>query len=130
MSPAATHHWSAAAVPASVPRLRRAIAGFAAEAGMSDPPLADVKLAISEALSNVVMHGYPEDPDPGVIDIEAAYSGSELHIVIADHGGGMRPRVDSPGAGLGLPIIARVAGGFEIRERHPQGTELHLRFDA
>lgn len=130
MSPSATHHWSAVAVPASVPRLRRAIAGFAAAAGMSDPPLADVKLAISEALSNVVMHGYPGEPEPGIIDIEAAYSGSELRVVIADHGGGMRPRADSPGAGLGLPIIARVAGTFEIRDREPHGTELHLCFSA
>jgi len=130
VAPGVTQHWSVAAVPAAVPQLRSAIADFAARAGMTDPPLADVKLAISEALANVVLHGYRDRPEPGRIEVDADFTGTELRIVIADRGVGMRPRIDSPGAGLGLPIIAQVAGGLEIREGDPHGTELHLCFSA
>ncbi len=128
MLPGATRTWSAPAVPAVVAQLRHEIAGFAVDAGIGDPPLADLKLAVSEALSNVVLHSYREDPEPGRVEVEAEISEDRLRVIIADRGTGMRPRVDSPGAGLGLPIMAEVAGGFEVRSREPRGTELHLCF--
>lgn len=128
MPQSSTKSWSAPATPEVVARLRGEIAGFAAEAGIGGPPLADVRLAVSEALSNVVMHSYRGDPKPGRIDVAAEISDDELHVVIADGGSGMAPRADSPGAGLGLPIMASLAGGFEVRSRDPRGTELHLCF--
>jgi serine/threonine-protein kinase RsbW len=121
-------HWTASAIPEEVRRLRGEVARFAAAAGVTDPPLADVKLAISEALTNVVVHSYSEAGAPGPIDVAATVRDGRLVITIADEGPGLRPRPDSPGAGLGLPIIASVAGGFEIRERDPRGTELRLCF--
>jgi len=111
-----------------VGRIRTEIARFVEGAGVGDPPLGDVKLAVSEALTNVVVHSYRDDPEPGMVEIDAEVCTTELRIKIADEGGGMRPRTDSPGAGLGLPIIASVAGGFEIHQREPRGTELLLSF--
>ena len=123
-----SRHWSARAVPESVGRIRGELARFVEGAGVGDPPLGDVKLAVSEALTNVVVHSYRGSPEPGMVEIDAEVAEGELRIKIADEGDGMRPRTDSPGAGLGLPIIASLAGGFEIHERQPQGTELLLSF--
>ena len=47
------------AEPASVGRAAHRGAGFAREAGIDGEGLADLRLAVSEALTNAVVHGYP-----------------------------------------------------------------------
>jgi anti-sigma regulatory factor (Ser/Thr protein kinase) len=51
----------------------------------------------------------------------------ELLVSVADDGMGMRPRADSPGAGLGLPIIATLVDRFEVQQQRG-GTRLLLGF--
>jgi anti-sigma regulatory factor (Ser/Thr protein kinase) len=51
-----------------------------------------------------------------------------LHIVIEDDGRGMLPRTDSPGVGLGLPLIATVSARFDTRSRPGAGTRLSMVF--
>src|SRR3712207_7980924 len=60
----------------------------------------------SEALTNVVLHAYPEG-EPGPVTVTAEINDSAIDVTISDEGRGMVPRPDSPGAGLGLPIIDR-----------------------
>ena len=59
----------------------------------------------------------------GMVCVES----EELHLVIADDGDGLVPRTDSPGLGLGLPIMAQLSDHFEIVSG-PDGTEIHLAF--
>lgn len=120
--------WSIPATPESVGRLRHAVADFASGLGVPDPPLSAVRLAVSEAVTNVVMHGYREQSTPGEVELEAAVRDDALHISVRDRGLGFKPRSDSPGAGFGLPIIAEVTDEFEVRDRRPRGTELHFCF--
>ena len=120
--------WSDLAVASAVPAFRRHISVFASAANLSDPPMGDVRLAVSEGVTNVVLHSYRDREEPGPVEMAATLTQHELKIVIADEGTGMRPRDDSPGLGLGLPIIGTVTQGFEIRPREPEGSELHLRF--
>jgi anti-sigma regulatory factor (Ser/Thr protein kinase) len=87
-----------------------------------------VRLAVSEAVTNVVIHSYRDDPEPGNIEITAAWSQEQLRVIVSDNGQGCTPRHDSPGLGMGLPIIAQVTDGFELRNREPRGTELHMCF--
>ena len=49
-------------------------------------------------------------------------------ISIWDDGGGMQPRADSPGVGLGLPLVAALTERFEIESRPGGGTRLSLYF--
>jgi signal transduction histidine kinase len=42
----------------------------------------------------------------------------------------MRPRPDSPGAGLGLPIVAALAERMEVEGRPGGGTRLTMTFPA
>jgi serine/threonine-protein kinase RsbW/stage II sporulation protein AB (anti-sigma F factor) len=114
------------AIPASVPTARDALVGFAATAGASSEQLDAVRLASSEALTNVVVHAYGDRPGP--IHVSAAVAGSELWLLIADDGRGLRPRADSPGLGQGLRLIAQAADEMTIVKRSSGGTELQLRF--
>lgn len=88
---------------------------------------AAVRLAVSEAVSNVVVHGYREPP-PGDFTLRVEAHGDELRVIVRDAGCGMQPRMDSPGAGLGLPLIARVAETFSVTENPGGGTEVCMTF--
>jgi anti-sigma regulatory factor (Ser/Thr protein kinase) len=111
--------------PPGVGELRRAVAEIAKQAGMPDAGVDAVRLAASEAASNAVIHAYRERA--GDLRIRARVDDGELHVVIADEGDGLAPRTDSPGLGLGLPIMAHVSERFEIVSG-PDGTEIHLAF--
>lgn len=93
-----------------------------------DPPLSDVELAVSEAVSNVVTHAYIEDAEPGEFRIAVEWSPDEVEIVVEDDGRGLLPWIDSPGLGLGLPLIARLADRFDTRAEPGRGTRLCMWF--
>src|SRR3954454_23680356 len=121
--------WAATATRDSVPVLRTALCEFALEGGVPEPPLEDMKLAVSEAVTNVVLHSYRDRTNPGPVEIEASLGSADLRVVVSDEGMGMGPRHDSPGGGFGLPIIAAVTDSYEVRSRRPEGTEMHLCFN-
>jgi anti-sigma regulatory factor (Ser/Thr protein kinase) len=92
--------------PTSVRVARHAVAAVARSAGA---PEADVKLAVSEAVSNAVTHAF-RDRDPGTIMVSARIDRGKLLVTIADDGSGMRPNLDSKGLGLGISLITKLAG--------------------
>ena len=111
--------------PPGVGELRRAVAEIARRAGMADEAVDAVRLAASEAASNAVIHAYRDHI--GDLRLRAQVAEGELRLVIADEGAGLAPRTDSPGLGLGLPIMAHVSERFEVVSG-PDGTEIHLAF--
>ena len=95
----------------------------------ADPrTLADVLLAVSEIVTNCVVHGYRERPG-GEVAIEARYTDRKLMLSIADRGGGMAPRTDSPGLGMGLPLVGRIAERVDITAPPDGGTVVRMCFD-
>jgi anti-sigma regulatory factor (Ser/Thr protein kinase) len=128
---AGAHHgliWQARfrAVPVTISVIRAEMVAIAREHGLCDERVADVKLAVSEVATNVIQHAY-RDTDPGEITATAHQDHDRLSIVISDEGTGPAPRVDSPGLGLGLPIIAQVADSVEVIARDV-GTEIRMTF--
>ena len=121
-------HQSMDAVPAAVPTLRGAIAGFLGEAGVGEPVLTSAKLAVSEAVTNAVMHAYVDAPRPGAVSILATLDGHSLLVEVSDDGSGMTPRLDSPGLGVGLPLIAGTADSLDIDNSPRGGTVLRMSF--
>ncbi|MCW2968650.1 MAG: ATP-binding protein [Solirubrobacteraceae bacterium] len=115
------------ATPANVACMRNRMAAMARDCGLDDVGVADVKLAVSEAATNALIHGYRSGP--GTISVEAEIVDGELRIAVSDCGLGMSPRPDSPGLGLGLPLIASVSRRFEVVTDDP-GTELRMAFDC
>lgn len=116
------------AVPDAVPAAREALTEFARHAGAHGERLQALRLAASEAITNVVMHAY-EAMDAGQVQVNASYIEDELWVLVADSGHGLRPRENSPGLGLGLVLIAQLADEFQIISRGSGGTELRMRFD-
>jgi anti-sigma regulatory factor (Ser/Thr protein kinase) len=111
--------------PLGVSMLRREMAGIAEDCGMNAEGIADVRLAVTEAATNAVIHAYADAE--GELKVTAAIQDGELAIVIGDTGPGLVERRDSPGLGLGLSIIASVAERLKIVNRS-SGTEIHMAF--
>jgi len=61
--------------------------------------------------------------------MEAELDGDSLTVRVCDQGHGLEPRLDSPGLGLGLPLISQFAAGSEVVSPHHGGTEVIMRFD-
>jgi serine/threonine-protein kinase RsbW len=111
--------------PLGVRTLRRELAGLAKECGMDAEGVADVRLAVTEAATNAVIHAYARSE--GELRVTAAVQDGELSIVIGDTGPGLVERRDSPGLGVGLAVIATIVERLNIVSR-PGGTEIHMAF--
>ena len=105
--------------------LRKAVVTFAEELGFDDTnPIA---LAVSEAITNVVVHAY-RDAEVGDVRIVACDKPDRLVVVVRDYGAGMLPRADSPGLGLGLPLISTMADDLQIEAAEGSGCLLRMHF--
>jgi serine/threonine-protein kinase RsbW len=120
---------TALARPQTIGELRRELAGYAEEAGASDAAREAVALAVSEALTNAVVHAY-RDREPGPIIVEAWTDGDgHLLVVVCDEGSGMVPRTDSAGLGVGLSVMAQMADDVRVATlQDTSGTRVSLRF--
>ena len=105
--------------------LRKAVLAFAEELGFDDTN--GIALAVSEAMTNVVVHAY-RDEDVGDMRIVACDKPDRLVVVVRDYGAGMLPRADSPGLGLGLPLISTMADELQIEAADGSGCLLRMHF--
>jgi serine/threonine-protein kinase RsbW len=114
--------------PEGVGVVRQALAGVADALDFDPSVLADMKMAVTEACTNVVVHAYD---DEGMLEVEMLAGEDGLTIVVRDHGSGIQPRPARSGApalGLGLPLIAALSDSFELRGSAGVGTEVRMTF--
>jgi serine/threonine-protein kinase RsbW len=114
------------AVADSVPLARNALVAMARSAGADDGQLEAVRLAVSEALTNAVIHAFPRRA--GRIQVTAWTGPDEFIIQIADDGLGFQTNTERPGLGVGLGLISQLSDSFAIRQPHSGGTEVRMRF--
>lgn len=107
--------------------VRHALGGLGEALGIPEPKLSDIRLAVTEACANVVVHAYPEDQE-GPMEILASMEGNALTVLVRDWGSGIRPRQDSPGLGLGLPLIAALAETVQLGHGEQKHTEVRMTF--
>ena len=108
--------------------VRHAFGGLADVMDVADQTLSDIKLAVTEACTNVVVHAYP-GRDDGPLGVRATVEDATLTVVVSDHGRGIVPRPDSPGLGLGLPLIATLAESLELGTGPADETEVRMTFE-
>jgi anti-sigma regulatory factor (Ser/Thr protein kinase) len=107
--------------------MRRAASAVAAGYGLEGLALEHFELAVSEALTNVVLHAYHGMSGPVSVEVES--DGDEVRVTVTDEGDGMAAHAESRGLGLGLGILASAADCCEIRSRRGSGMEVTLGFE-
>jgi anti-sigma regulatory factor (Ser/Thr protein kinase) len=124
MSSAPDHvAWSWPAEAPSVSTARHAVVEWLRTCDTPDPPLGDVALVVSEAVTNAVNHAYV-GRSPGEVHVHLTLEEQELLLVVEDDGNGLTPRHDSPGLGYGLALMVAVSQRFEAQTRAGAGTRL------
>jgi serine/threonine-protein kinase RsbW len=120
------------AKPEYIALSRLALTGLAALADVAEATLADLKLALTEAVSNSIRHAYADGD--GHVEIAYELDSRELGIEVVDDGAGFdpaRPPVlegeELTEGGLGIAIIRTIADQFEI-ESQPGARGSRLRF--
>jgi len=113
------------AVTEAVPALRHALVQFARTAGADAEQCEALRLAVSEAVTNVVLHAY--GGETGLVHVNASIAGREMWVTVADDGLGINTPSSRPGLGQGLALIGAVSDSITILRRPSGGTELRLR---
>jgi serine/threonine-protein kinase RsbW len=119
-------------VPARAENLtvvRQALTGVALAVGLEHEQVEDLKLAVTEACTNVVLHAYEADED-GRMDVEAWAGDRAVLVLVRDEGRGITPEVErtGPGLGLGLKLIATLARDVRISAEPGHGTRIWMAF--
>ena len=121
--------WTGPAAPKIVGQARRAVTGFAATAGIPAIRLDDVRLCVSEAVTNAVMHAFRDGQPDGTVNISAEFSPAALTVVVTDDGPGLPARSDSPAPGSRLAIIQSLADSMSAVPAARGGTRLSINFN-
>lgn len=122
--------WTLPAVPTAVGQLRRGAAAFAAAAGASEDLAHAVALAVSETVTNVVLHAYPGG-EPGPVGVRCWVDGDRIVVEVTDEGAGIAVRDDSPGIGQGLATVGALAQTLDVGPRlDGPGTVVAMSFFA
>ena len=112
---------------------RSTIAAFAVELNPTIDELGDIKTAVSEAVTNSIVHGYPNGE--GYILIKAEIIGSVLHIEILDDGVGipdipaaLRPfyttKPDDERSGMGFTVMESFMDKLIVENRESGGLKV------
>ena len=115
---------------------RVAAAGFASQLDPTLDELGDVKTAVSEAVTNAIVHAYPEKLGKIVIKMRILESGT-LTITVRDWGCGIenveqarKPLYTTGGAersGMGFTIMESFMDGIKVRSQPGKGTTVTMR---
>ena len=115
---------------------RAAAACFAAQLDPTLDELGDIKTAVSEAVTNAIVHGYPDTI--GTITLRCRiFAGNVLDIVVRDKGRGienveqaLQPMFTTGGAersGMGFTIMESFMNELKVTSRPGRGTTVHMK---
>ena len=113
--------------PENVAVIRHVLGAFAEALRLPPELVEDMRLAVTEACTNVVRHAY-RDGESGPIDVVIRPNGDRLDLIVADDGQGIGPSRDVAGPGLGLPLIAALADSVELQQGPRRGSRVTMSF--
>ena len=123
------------ALPENVGFIRNVIAAFCVPADPSIETLNDIKTAISEAVTNAVVHGYKRSE--GDVAIETELIDTKLYIKISDSGAGIEnvekamedfftTDVEEERSGLGFTIMRTYMDTLKVESKVGAGTTVYM----
>jgi anti-sigma regulatory factor (Ser/Thr protein kinase) len=112
--------------PENVAMVRHVITALAESLAMPTNVVEDIRLAVTEACTNVVRHAYRGGDGP--LEVKVEPTADRLSVVVSDRGVGIKPNPDGGGPGLGLPLIASLADSLQI-EHSDGGSRLRMTFN-
>jgi stage II sporulation protein AB (anti-sigma F factor) len=111
------------------------VAAFAAQADPTLDEISDVKTAVSEAVTNAIIHGY--ENGPGTILISATLDNGRLEVTVVDYGVGIadielarqplyttKPELDR--SGMGFTIMENFMDEFSVESEADGGTTVTM----
>lgn len=114
---------------------RACAAGFAAQLDPTLEELGDIKTAVSEAVTNCIVHAYPDEIGTIVMKMRI-FDGDRLEIVIRDKGRGisdlsaaMQPMFTTGGedrSGMGFTIMESFMDKLKVRSAVGKGTSVTM----
>ena len=116
--------------------VRVAVAAFATQLNPTLEEVADLKTAVSEAVTNVVIHAYREKT--GKVRIECSVREKEMTVTVIDYGVGIeniekameplyttRPELDR--SGMGFAFMEAFMDELEVESQPGQGTTVRMK---
>ncbi len=115
---------------------RVSVAAFAAQLDPTLEEISDIKTAVSEAVTNAIIHGY--DNKEGIVAIEAYILENEITVIISDTGAGiedlelaMQPlytsRPDLERSGMGFTVMETFMDNLEVKSEKGKGTKIIMK---
>lgn len=120
---------------------RSAVAAFALTLNPSLTELSDIKTAVSEAVTNCIVHAYARKSEDARIRIECRVEkhadGGVLHIGVTDYGCGIEDvekavapfyttLADEERSGMGFTIMQTFMNGFSLKSEKGKGTSVWM----
>ena len=115
---------------------RSAVASFAAQMDPTLNELEDIKTAVSEAVTNAIVHGYPDSIGKVVVKVRVCPENT-LEITVRDHGRGIpdvdrarQPMFTTGGAersGMGFTIMESFMDRLAVRSVPGKGTSVVMK---
>jgi len=115
---------------------RAAVACFAAQMDPTLNELEDIKTAVSEAVTNAIVHGYPEELGKVMVKVRIC-PGNVLELTVRDHGRGIpdvdqarQPMYTTGGAersGMGFTIMESFMDQVTVRSAPGKGTSVVMK---
>ncbi len=114
---------------------RNVVASFIMPLNPTLSELSDVKTAVSEAVTNAIVHGYPDTL--GEVELEAQIEGDTLHIKISDSGVGIESvtqalepffstKIESERSGMGFTIMQSFMDEIDVNSALNVGTVIKM----
>ena len=116
---------------------RVAVAAFVSQLDPTIDELADIKTAVSEAVTNSIIHGY-ENKKEGIIKIEASITGNEITLIIEDYGKGIKDikqameplytsKPELERSGMGFTVMETFMDNLEVFSEYGEGTKVIMK---
>ena len=114
---------------------RMAVAAFAVQLNPTMNELADIKTAVSEGVTNAIVHGY--EGKGGDVEIRADITGNLLHIEIIDEGVGIEnialarepfytTKAEEERSGMGFSVMESFMDEVDVASAPGEGTRLTM----